>query len=273
MEKYSGLPIQMREDYSFIFEGGLAPARTLRREFSAMKNFLQDPGAHYERRDVYHVYRGLARPEHAEEINAAGLQYDLTVIPPGKIGREFAKTAGHYHPLKPGTAARYPEVYEVVYGRLFLIIQSASDDLERLREVYLVEAEKGEKILIPPGFGHVSINPGDDVLVLSNWKARDMEGLYEPYEARAGAAYYVLESERLGATGETSAGFEFAANLHYNQVPQLRHVRARELPQYDLRAALPLYYTGVKNLAALRFLTAPEEYVDELVPVKLFMFL
>ena len=261
----------MREDYSLLFEGGMPEARPLVREFSAMKNYLQDPGAHYERRDVYHVYRDLSRPEHAEIIAAAGLEYDITVIPPGKIGREFAKTAGHYHPEKPDTSVRYPEVYEVIYGRLFLILQSASDDLERLKEGYLVEAERGEKILIPPGFGHTSVNPGDDALILSNWKARGMEGLYDAYEARVGAAYYVLESERLGAKGETSAGYEFAANLHYNQVPQLRHVRSRELPQYDLRAALPVYYTGVKNLAALEFLTAPEEYLEEMKPEKLFI--
>lgn len=271
LEKYSGLPIQMNDDLSLQFGAGMTPVAPAIREFSAMKNFLKDPAVHYDRRDVYHMYRDVARDENREAIHAAGLQYDITIIPPGKMGDEFAKTVGHYHPYKPGTAVRYPEIYEVIYGKVFWVIQSASDDLERLERVYLIEAERGEKAVFPPGFGHVSVNPTDDVLVLANWQPLGNTGLYDPYEARSGAAYYVLDSQRLGRTGGTSRDFEFAANLHYNSVPLLRRARARELPQYDLRTALPSYYSGVKNLAGLRFITAPEDYLDEITPEKVFI--
>ena len=269
LEKYSGLPIQMRDDYSLVFGSGLAPVTPQIREFSAMKNFLKDEVGSYLRRDVYHMYRDVSMPEHRETIHEAKLQYDITVIPPGKMGDEFVKTIGHYHQFKSGTNIRYPEVYEVVYGKLFELIQSASSDLERLHEVYLVEVNRGEKLIVPPGFGHVSINPTDDVLVLANWQLLDNKGIYEPYEARNGGAYYVIQAERLSTSGTISSDFEFLPNLHYNQVPPLVYARTRDFPQYDLRVALPMYLTGVKNLKALEFLTSPENYMDELTPGKL----
>ena len=253
-----------------VFGEGLRYETLLVRDFSAMRNYLQDPASTYGRREVYRVYRAVALAADTEVIAAAGLEYDVTVIPPGKIGREFVKTLGHYHPLKEGTRVRFPEVYEVISGKAFFLLQSASEDLERLERVYLLEAERGDKILIPPGYGHVSINPGTEVLVLANWQKRGMSGLYEPYEAHNGAAYYVLESERLQASGQTSRELEFTPNLSYNYLPELLRGKPRELSQYDLRLALPTYFTATKNLQSLDFLVNPENHLDELSPEKLF---
>jgi len=271
LEKGSGLPIEMRDDYSLVFSGGLPQVKPAVREFSAMKNFLKDPGSQFARREVYYMYRDLAKSEHVEAIHAAGLEYDITIIPPGLIGDEYVKTIGHYHPYKPGTTIRYPEVYEVIYGKVFFLLQSASEDLERLIDVYVVAAERGDKVLVPPGFGHVSVNPGDDVLVMSNWQPLGNKGLYEPYEARNGAAYYITASKRLQKTGKTTPDFDFAANMNYQQVPPLRHVRARDLPQYELRSALPMYFTATRDLSTLDFLVNPEKYTDDLIPEKLFV--
>lgn len=270
LEKASGLPIKMRDNYSLVFEKDLVAPKPQIRQFSSMKNYLKDPGSSYLRKDVYHIYRNIGRTADLKMINKAGLEYDLTVIPPGKIGDEFVKTIGHYHPMKKDTHVRYSEVYEVVYGKVFWLLQSASDDLERLEEVYLVAGGQGQKLVVPLGFGHVSINPTDQALVLANWQVLGNQGIYEPYETHNGAAYYVIQSERLSRDGKTVTEFEFVPNLHYKHVPELLRVQARELPQYDLRTALPMYFTGTKNLSAFDFLNNPENYLDELVPKKLF---
>lgn len=270
LEKTSGLPVQIRDDFSLVFERNLPPIQPQIRDFFSMRNYLKDPGSTYWRKDVYHMYRDMALPEHAEAIHAANLEYDITVIPPGTIGREYVKTVGHYHPYKSGTTVRYPEIYEVLYGKVFWLFQSASEDLERLKEVYIISAERGEKVVVPQGFGHVSINPTEDVLVMANWQPLNNKGLYEPYEIHNGAAYYVMSSEHLKANGKTNQEFEFAPNLTYKQVPPLIQARPRELPQYDLRSALPMYFTVTKNLATADFLTFPEKYADELIPDKLF---
>ena len=45
-----------------------------------------------------------------------GLRYDVTVIRPGQIGREY-ENSRPYHPYKPNTEFTYPEVYEVLAGK------------------------------------------------------------------------------------------------------------------------------------------------------------
>src|SRR3989344_9304578 len=135
LEKASGLPIQMREDFTLVFENGLPSVTPTFREISSMRNYIKDPSATYYRRDVYHFYRDGGFPDDKEALHKMGLQYDLTVITPGKIGDAYAKTIGHFHPFQQGTQIRVGEVYEVISGKAIFVIQSASDDLERLGEV------------------------------------------------------------------------------------------------------------------------------------------
>lgn len=271
LEKFSGLPIQMRDDFSLVFENGLPAVTPAVREFPSMKSYLKDPGATYWRRDVYHMYRMVARSEDADSIKNAGIEYDITVIPPGKIGDEFVKTIGHYHSFEPGTAARYPEVYEVIYGKAIWVLQSATPDLETLNDVYVVTAERGQKIIVPPGYGHVSVNPGGDVLILSNWQPLANKSDYMPYEKNNGAAYYIVESQRLGSAGKTSVESKFVPNMAYKTLPKVIEARPRELAQYELRSALPAYFTGVRDLSKLDFLVHPSKYLDELTAQKLFV--
>lgn len=269
LEKYSGLPIQMRDDYGLEFGAEVPPVQPAVREFSAMKSYLKDPSSTFWTKGVYYMYRNIAKAEDREAITKSGIQYDITVVLPGKMGDEFSKTIGHYHSFKPGTKVRYPEVYEVIYGRVFFVIQSATPDLEQLRECYAVKMERGEKLLVPPGFGHVLVNPTGDVVVTANWQPSANVSDYSSYEKHSGAAYYVVESERLGPGGKTSTESKFVPNLNYKKLPELSERRPRELPQYELRTALPMYFTGTRDLGKLDFLVNPDEYARELTPDKL----
>ncbi|HAA34141.1 MAG TPA: hypothetical protein DCD97_02390, partial [Firmicutes bacterium] len=65
------------------------------------------------RRELYFMFRDLHLPEHRALFREKGIRFDITVLVPGTIGKEFVKTAGHYHPFKPGTSFTYPELYEV----------------------------------------------------------------------------------------------------------------------------------------------------------------
>ncbi|OGE79415.1 MAG: hypothetical protein A2751_05265 [Candidatus Doudnabacteria bacterium RIFCSPHIGHO2_01_FULL_46_14] len=271
LEKYSGLPIQMRDDYSLVFENGLPPVTPTVREFSAMKSYLKDPSSTFWNKGVYYMYRNIAKPEDREAITNAGIQYDITVVLPGLMGDEFSKTIGHYHSFKPGTQVRYPEIYEVIYGRVVFIIQSATSDLEQLQEAYAIKMERGEKVLVPPGFGHVLVNPTDDVAVTANWQPSANVSDYTSYEKHNGAAYYVVQSKRLGSGGKTSTESKYEPNLNYKNLPKLAETRPRELPQYELRSAIPMYFTGVRDLAKLDLLVNPDSYLDDLTPAKLFV--
>ena len=129
----------------------------------------------------------------------------MTVIRAGRIGREYIKTAGHYHPLKEGTDTSYPEVYEVLSGRAHYLLQTepGEDGVEAL----LIEAFPGDKVLIPPGYGHITINPGNVPLIMSNWVAAGFASVYGPVRELGGGAYF-----EIAAAG---GGEEFIVNPNY----------------------------------------------------------
>ena len=48
-------------------------------------------------------------------------------------------------------------------------------------EVILVKTTRGDKVIVPPNCGHVTINPSEKTLRMANWVCRSFESLYEPY--------------------------------------------------------------------------------------------
>jgi glucose-6-phosphate isomerase, archaeal len=136
--------------------------------------------------DLYFMYRDLylSRADR-EKLLAQGLRFDITIIPPGMLGREYMKTAGHYHPLVPGGRVTYPELYEVLEGEALYLLQNKD-----MSDVVVVYASAGDKVLVPPDYGHVTINRSNKTLKMSNFVARDFSSLYEPYRECGGGAYF-----------------------------------------------------------------------------------
>ena len=49
--------------------------------------------------ELYYMYRELAQNEEDLRLmQEFGLRYDITIIPPARLGKEYVKTAEHYHP-------------------------------------------------------------------------------------------------------------------------------------------------------------------------------
>jgi len=136
--------------------------------------------------ELYYMYRDLFLSR-ADEIRLQdqGIRYDITIIPPNMLGREYTKTLGHYHPTVPGTAVTYPEIYEVLEGDALYLLQSLD-----LGDVVAVKASAGDKVLVPPNYGHITINPSHKTLKIANFVARDFSSLYDPIRERAGGAYF-----------------------------------------------------------------------------------
>jgi len=133
--------------------------------------------------DVYYMYRGL--------VVHSGIRFDITVMPPGPLGEEYPKTHGHYHPMSSDGVA-YPEAYQVLHGRCTLLLQKRNRS--GTVDVIIVEAKMGDVILIPPEYGHVTINTGKDDLVMSNLVYDKFESVYGDYSTNKGAAYYFLKN-------------------------------------------------------------------------------
>jgi glucose-6-phosphate isomerase len=159
------------------------------------------------------------------------------------LSREHVKTKGHYHPENPAGTG-YPELYEVVEGTGQFLLQS-----RRLDDVVLVLADTGARVIIPPGYGHISINPSpDSTLVMANLVSTAFESEYGEYETLHGAAYYCMSDGRI------------IKNPHYPAVPPVRKCTAVKGKGAAGQACAGSIYSLIGDAEALAFLNEPENY-------------
>ena len=66
----------------------------------------------------------------------------------------------------------------------------------------MISARAGDLVIIPPEYGHVSINPSrDTTLVMANIVSTAFESEYGEYEKYHGAAYYVMSAGKMQKNG------------------------------------------------------------------------
>lgn len=148
-----------------------------------------------------------------EVVEAAAPWVNKTIIAPGKLGEEFTKTFGHYHPQDAPV-----ETYEVVSGAGVLQLQKGMPG--QVEEVVLVRAKPGDQIKIPEEYGHSWSNVGSTPLVLlDDWSVGHTPADYEPLEETHGMAYYLVEEN-----GQTKA----VANPNYKNLPEPVWMTAEE---------------------------------------------
>ncbi|MBN2734686.1 MAG: glucose-6-phosphate isomerase [Methanomicrobiaceae archaeon] len=212
-----------------------------------MQNVLSDTGITADNKTLYFMYRSLSKSgEDLRWLSENKLRYDITVIPPCILGREFVKTKGHYHPEGPGGYG-YPELYQVLSGEAHFILQKKD-----LSDICVILAKEGDVVLIPPGFGHVTINPSDKTLVMANIVSDDFESEYDDYTRMQGAAYY-----------EFSDG-SFVKNPKYDHIPDIRMKAPDEIPQMGLYHKKPIY-SLIGDDGLLDFLNNPS-VIEEIIP-------
>ncbi len=194
---------------------------------------------------LYYMYRDLWKEGDKETIKEENLRYDITVIPPRDLGKEFVKTKGHYHP-NVVSGVSYPEIYEVLDGEAHYLLKKKSSD--GVEDVVLMKAEEGDKALIPPNYGHITINPGDSELKMANWVDRTFDSIYQDILELEGGAYYELK------TGE------WVKNENYDNVPEMREVESTVIPELGIEKGKNMYSLIRENPENLDFLKRPQEF-------------
>ena len=226
---------------------------------------------------LYRMYRNMGVSDTDRRRQAADerLRYDITVLRSGALGDELLKTSGHFHPPTPGAPQfSFPEAYECIHGTALFLMQkvaNASDIYAPCGEVHLVdvilaEVRAGERVIMPPNYGHVMINPTDAVTVTSDWVCGDFSSYYAPYEAHRGAAYYIL-----AAGGQQRP--RLVANEAYGDLPECRRARPRQdVPELGLQPGLPLFSAFYAGPERFRYLREPDTAPDALEAESLFDF-
>jgi len=213
-----------------------------------MKEVLYDQGwlAQAENVELYYMFRDLFLSRSDEQkMREQGLRYDITIIPPRALGRECVKTAGHYHPLVPGSTVSYPELYDVLEGEGVYLLQKQDGS-----DVAAVFASAGDKVLIPPGYGHITINRANKTLKMANFVARDFSSLYQPIQEKGGGAFFCTDQGWI-----KNHRYPRAADLRRVQPPDKSKLRqlgmARDKEMYPL----------LREPGRLAFLVRPEEHM------------
>jgi glucose-6-phosphate isomerase len=246
----SGLPLRSDREGRLEFGQGIRPVTADIRHKKDMLDVLYEPaGAGPE--ELYYMYRDVCRDEDRELLERYGLRYDVTILVPGSVGSEYIKTAGHYHPLKPGSELTYPEVYEVLYGRAHYLLQNEPD--EEGVDAILIEAVAGDKVLIPPGYGHITINPAPDLLVMSNWVAAEFSSVYGQIRELGGGAFFELASK-------DEEEDLFVVNPRYKQSPRFSSREVMDLPEFGLVRGEPMYKAFLAAPAKFAYLNDPGKY-------------
>ena len=197
--------------------------------------FHTEPGV--QDAPTYYMYRDVA-----PELAAKGIRYDVTAILPLHLGQEKNKTFGHYHP-EAAEGLSYTELYNVLAGEAHYLLQKRSG-LGQVEDIILVKAKKGDAVIVPPNYGHITINPGKELLVMANLIAPNFNSDYREYEELRGGAYYELSNGKL------------VPNPAYGSIPQIKIRKGACAPKFKPNI-LAAYFKKPGNFD---FLIDPRKY-------------
>jgi len=111
------------------------------------------------------------------------LRWDITIIPPKMIGREFVRTKGNRNDRG------FQELYTVLRGEAIFLMQKAKNGL--VEDVFAVKAIPTNWIIVPPDYEIITINPSDKkILEIGNWVSDKTKNIYADIEKFKGACYF-----------------------------------------------------------------------------------
>ena len=179
--------------------------------------------SHQKMKEVLLSPKSLGPKIHYFMIRGGKNKTNITVMEPGKIGKEYIKTYGHYH------VGKLEETYTILKGNGFLIMQKREDDKNgkpidtNIKNFKAIKIKAGNKIFIPGGWGHLLVNTGNTWLVSSddspvNFKSKNPVSMpghadYKPFKKLHGAGYYVIEKN-----GKS----DFQRNPNYFSLPKIK---------------------------------------------------
>ncbi len=221
----------------------------------ADKKFLKSADA---TQPAYFMYRNIWRKEDDKVFSGVG--YDITVILPSPLGRELNKTLGHYHAVDghSGHGHTFPEVYEVLQGKAIYVLQKLSGTnyvgkaSGEIDEFIAIRASEGEKVVIPPDYGHVSINAStSEALVMSNVPDGSVgKGDYSLFRKMHGAAYFFNDDGSI------------VPNPAYKDAPPMQRFTAGEWKPNEKMAGLKenLYAAFLHDPGRFKWLLEPDAF-------------
>lgn len=258
----SGLPLYLNEENNkmalsapLVYDGFGA------KYVKGMMGLLADEENVNAAEAYYDVYRGIRFPEDTEALADNEYRYDITIIMDGLVNGECKKTSGHYHGYNQKRTNTYGEVYEVIKGTALYVLQKADNfdtnpDGVLIKDLIFATVKEGQTIIIPPNYGHCSINIGEGPLVFSNLAYVPCPVKYDSVKYYHGMSFYVMKD---------AGKIYLKTNERYKNVPAPKYATVIENPAFGIKFGRPVYQSYFDNPNAFDYLKNPDPYVDEIM--------
>lgn len=188
------------QPFTFTFsQPGYIPSRFdryIKRTLSSLQGQFLDQDAYQrmlakEDTLVYEVYE-IQRPTVAGELLSG-----ISILHPGKVGREFFMTKGHFH-----TVRHTAEVYYCLQGEGFVVMENTDG------ESSIEPLSPGKVLYVPPGWAHRSICTGRQTDLIT----------FFVYPGNAGHDYGTIEKQGFRTlVVESEVGVTFMENPRWKR--------------------------------------------------------
>jgi len=243
MAAHAGFAVELEpRSLTLAFGAGVTSAPAVVRRLDDVRALLRDPLATGPDH-LYTIYMDIHVPGRAEALRSLGLGYGAVVYNHGAIGGEAMRSQGHVHSAPPATGVAFSEVYEFWHGRGLVYMQDSAS--AAVSDVVVIEAGPGDKVVIPPGWAHATVNLGRGPMVFGAVYALEARLLYEPLRRLRGMAHYVLADGTL------------EANPRYPRVPDARRLSPHAVPEHGILHGRPAL---AGEIGPLEIVSRPERY-------------
>lgn len=143
---------------------------------------------------VYSIAMDVGNNKDKKDLVDRNLLYGVVTYAKGKLGKEPVRSQGHVHAISASCNASTCEVYEIFSGTAIIYMQES--DTDNPGRCFAIIAKPGEKVIVPPGWVHATIN-GDVNTNMSfgAWCVRDFGFDYVGVRKHKGIAYFPIVND------------------------------------------------------------------------------
>ncbi len=191
---------------------------------------------------LYRVWRGCltlggdgpGRPGADALAAESDVRLDFTLLLPVHRGRELPRTLGHVHRPEPAGGALFGELYQVLAGEAMFVLVAHRPGRAAVAAFH---ASPGDLVVIPPAYGHFTVNVGNTPLLCANLVSRRCVADYGAFAGGAVRVWVVADGERarpvVGPTGAASVSVSVIENNHPHPWVRRRHSHLWEIMTND----------------------------------------